>query len=31
MIFVVLVLTAAFLYYLYFKQKYSYWERRGGF
>ena len=27
--FLILLGTAAFLYYLYFKQKYGYWERRG--
>lgn len=29
MLTVILILTAVFIYYLYFKQKYGYWERRG--
>ena len=29
MMFLILLGTAAFLYYLYFKQRYGYWERRG--
>merc|ERR1711977_107294 len=29
MLTVILILTAVFAYYLYFKQKYGYWARRG--
>ena len=29
MMFLILLGSAAFLYYLYFKQRYSYWQRRG--